>query len=614
MFQAGARESIPPLCSPEKDWKKDPESKAELLAHVWREKATLDDATHNEYSKIRTPANVEGGFTEQDQSEYVDSQTPVSPCRFPVRTRKVRNVLQQLDTTSATGPDLISSLVLQSCAEELAFPIATIARIIIREGVWPDAWRLHWLIPLFKRKARSDPANYRGIHLTSQLSKVVERILGSLIFPSLEDAGAYGENQFAYRKGKGYRDVLAWNTLTWLLALESNQVIAVYCSDVSGAFDRVPRSRLLSKLEAFSLHPNLMRIVASWLDQRTAQVAVHGCFSNPYPLENSVFQGTVWGPKLWNCFYSDSRTAVRKHGFIESIFADDLNAFKAFPSYMSNCDVRMEIERVQTSLHAWGAANQARFDQGKEKFAMLHRGHGEGEPFTILSALYDTKLRMHLAINKAAAEAGWRVKAILRVRKFFTRRQLIRHYKSQVLSFIESSSVAFSHAADSVICKLDNIQVRFLKALGLTEEDGIRDYNLAPLHVRRCISTLGMLHKLSLGTGSCHIAELFPQEPKRVCGFSTRQLVARHDKQILDRVGGSSTDAFRRSAFGLVRVFNFLPAKIVDIVNTSLFQSKLQKAVTRYSYLTTTRQWQFLLSDACDRMSIKAFQSYFDGI
>ena len=274
--------------------------------------------------------------------------------------------------------------------------------------------------------------------------------------------------------------------------------------------------------------------------------------------------------------------------------------------------MRKEIDSVQTSLHAWGAANQVRFDQGKESFAILHRGHGEGEPFKILSAVYDTKLRMHLAVAKVAAEAGWRAKAILRVRKFFTRRQLIRHFKSQVLSYIESSLVAFGHAANSVISALDNVQVRFLKALGISEEEGIQYFNLAPLHVRRCISTLGMFHKISMGTGPSHLAGLFPSVPKRACGFPTRQLVARHNKQILDRVGGSSTDAFRRSAFGLVRVFNFLPENIVEIKKTSLFQSKLQKAVVKY-LCSSTREWHIFLSSACERMSISAFQSYFDG-
>ena len=47
-------------------------------------------------------------------------------------------------------------------------------------------------------------------------------------------------------------------------------------------------------------------------------------------LSNQVFQGTCWGPVLWNLFYEDSNTAIENADFTEVKFADDLNAFKEF--------------------------------------------------------------------------------------------------------------------------------------------------------------------------------------------------------------------------------------------------------------------------------------------
>ena len=94
-------------------------------------------------------------------------------------------------------------------------------------------------MPLFKKKARSDPCNYRGVHLTSQISKVVERLVGKLFLPQLQLANGFGERQFAYSIGKGLRDALALSVLSWLLGLERGCLIGLYCSDVSGAFDRV---------------------------------------------------------------------------------------------------------------------------------------------------------------------------------------------------------------------------------------------------------------------------------------------------------------------------------------------------------------------------------------
>ena len=88
---------------------------------------------------------------------------------------------------------------------------------MLDEKRWPQCWRFHNIIPLFKRKARSDPKNYRGVHLTSQLSKVAERTIGKLFLPQLLRDGCFGENQFAYSAGRGHQDALALSVLSWLL-------------------------------------------------------------------------------------------------------------------------------------------------------------------------------------------------------------------------------------------------------------------------------------------------------------------------------------------------------------------------------------------------------------
>ena len=87
-------------------------------------------------------------------------------------------------------------------------------------------------------KIEYDTGNYRGIHLTSQISKVAERIIASLFVPQLIFTGAYGRNQFAYRPERGARDALAQLVLTWISLLANKRKIIVYCSDVSGAFDK----------------------------------------------------------------------------------------------------------------------------------------------------------------------------------------------------------------------------------------------------------------------------------------------------------------------------------------------------------------------------------------
>ena len=90
-------------------------------------------------------------------------------------------------------------------------------------------------------------------------------------------------------KRRGYRGVLMVNVCSWLLLMEQGLAVGVFCSDVSGAFDRVSRIRLCDKLEATGLHPDAVGFLASWLEDRIFQVVLGGASSAMEPLTDSVF-------------------------------------------------------------------------------------------------------------------------------------------------------------------------------------------------------------------------------------------------------------------------------------------------------------------------------------
>ena len=117
--------------------------------------------------------------------------------------------MNELDVDSGTGPDDLPARILKMCAAQLGRPIAILTTRIIATGVWPESWKLHWVAPLFKRAAVFKSKNYRGVHLTAQISKVVERLLKPMFEPHLERFNLLGDNQFADRKERGCRDVLA---------------------------------------------------------------------------------------------------------------------------------------------------------------------------------------------------------------------------------------------------------------------------------------------------------------------------------------------------------------------------------------------------------------------
>lgn len=150
------------------------------------------------------------------------------------------------------------------------------------------------------------------------------------------------------------------------MAIEHGQLVALYCSDVSGAFDRVCASRLVQEPASQRLHPRIRAMLSSWLEPRQSQVLVEGSKSCSQELTNSVYQGTVWGPPLWNVFYADATAAVSKCGYVDIMFADDLNCTKVMSPVKTNGEVFDDAKLCQGELHRWGAANQVRFHASKE--------------------------------------------------------------------------------------------------------------------------------------------------------------------------------------------------------------------------------------------------------
>ena len=166
------------------------------------------------------------------------------------------------------------------------------------------------------------------------------------------------------------------------------------------------------------MHPDLAGFLASWLSERASQVVLGGATSSAEVLANSVFQGTVLGPPLWNTFFSDARRALVSKSFKETGFADDFNAWRAFLLEKHGVSPHeaplTELAAVQTELHLWGGTNQVVFDPAKESFHILHRSRYHGNNFKILGCIFDPQLRMLDAAKHVAKEAGWRLRTLLR--------------------------------------------------------------------------------------------------------------------------------------------------------------------------------------------------------
>ena len=297
-----AGSAIPPLQTSDGKTVMDSKSKANLLSDTFNAKSQL-----KEYS------------VPFDENSVPFADFPI-PDYVRIRTRDVEKLLKLLQPDTSTGPDEIPAMLLKMCCSTLSHPLCQLIRNIYDRGEWPNTWKLHWIIPIYKRSSPGNPRNYRGVHLTPIISKIAERLIGNPLIKFLENNGHWCDAQFAFRKGHSVMDALAYACNKWLLAFNLTEKVGVYCSDIAGAFDRVATHILLKKLHRKGVRDKMLKFLKGYLEPRNATVCVGGEFSELKGLLDTVFQGTVLGPALWNTFFDDISKIITHADLTEFIF------------------------------------------------------------------------------------------------------------------------------------------------------------------------------------------------------------------------------------------------------------------------------------------------------
>ena len=160
----------------------------------------------------------------------------------------------------------------------------------------------------------------------------------------------FGKNQWAFSPGLSFKNLMTMLMMSFILAVCTNQKTCAFLSDSSGAFDRVSKEILLSKLQGFGVGETCLRFLDSYLAPRVGNVVVQGKMSENMIMDNSVWQGTVFGPPLWNSFFSDVSASAQSTGGQESMFADDLNVFKKFGRLQPLPELMSSMEKCRSNV------------------------------------------------------------------------------------------------------------------------------------------------------------------------------------------------------------------------------------------------------------------------
>lgn len=539
----------------------------------------------------------------------------------------VRKLLANINTSKASGPDMIPARFIKETADQLARVFTHLYQQSYDTGHVPSSWTHALVCPVYKKSNISSPENYRPISLTAIPCKLMEHILVSKIWEHYNKHHVITSNQHGFRSGMSCETQLIEALHDWTSVLNKGQgQVDVIVLDFSKAFDTVPFKRLLRKLGACGVNGHTKEWIKGFLTSRTQEVVVDGAKSNSTPVSSGVPQGTVLGPLLFLTYINDIDEDINSK---LRLFADDSAIYREINTLTDAHDLQRDLFKLQEWSHKW----QMKFNIAKCKILRITRKRKNKIRFNYTMWTSDLNSKVFLPPSETTTKAT-QINPLANDNTNFSPLEEIQHdkylgviidnklsfnehvdyitnkatkllnlcrrnlymcskevketaYKSIVRPHLEYASSAWSPHTVKNIEKIEKVQRRSARFV-------LGNYNYGPcnsitsdiqnilkwpsLHHRRIAHDIHLMHKIT----NCLVNIQLP---------AIIHTSAIHPARFL-HVQALHSEAFKHSYFvRTIRIWNKLPASLYDITSFPSFKSQATEFINSRTISKINNIW-----------------------
>ena len=251
--------------------------------------------------------------------------------------------------------------------------ILRIVNSIISQSEFPKALKHAVITPILKNP-KLDPElynNFRPVSSLPFLSKVSEKAIHDQLTEYLQRNCLYSRFQSAYRKNHSCETALT-KLVDDLqkLTFNRNNVLLIML-DSSAAFDTVDHEILIKKLESsFKVSHCALKLIKSYLTDRTFSTKVNQVQSSPRPLKFGVPQGSLLGPLLYILYTSEIEDIVLEHGLKIITYADDCQIYMTLNNSDKNVS-EMTLKTCLDKIKIWMDENFLKLNEDKTLVKMF---------------------------------------------------------------------------------------------------------------------------------------------------------------------------------------------------------------------------------------------------
>ena len=306
--------------------------------------------------------NMDNSYTEPEEGDGSALLQQVTKDKFDENLQKCKN-------SSATGMDKVSYLMLKKLPPQYKEKVCLVFSDAIRLGHFPKVWKsaLVKMLPKPQKDAKL-AKNYRPISLLSCIGKVLERIMAKRISSHLETQKLFSPSQSGFRRHRMTAEQLLRLSEESHDAFKKDKVTAALFLDAEAAFDRCWHNGIRFKLKKnFNLPDRTVRLLSSFLTNRTLTVSYEGCSSHTVHLHAGTPQGSPLSPLIYIMYVNDYPESIKELCSL-SQFADDSALWTA--AYTKAFALR-KLQKALNSLEGWCRRWRVKLNGEKSKLVFI---------------------------------------------------------------------------------------------------------------------------------------------------------------------------------------------------------------------------------------------------
>ena len=169
----------------------------------------------------------------------------------PTDEKEIEQKIKAMKDNKALGPNSIRTKILKVHSKTLSKPLAELNNLWLNQGRFPTILKIAKVIPIHKRRDKSECENYRPISLISNISKLIEKARAWKDYSFLEKEQLLFERQFGFRNNWSTTGALIDITERIRNACDKDLYTCEAFLDVKKAFDTVNHG--ISKLAHYEI-------------------------------------------------------------------------------------------------------------------------------------------------------------------------------------------------------------------------------------------------------------------------------------------------------------------------------------------------------------------------